>query len=258
MWRNHFQRINLGRFFEPYLSNAVRVLLGLLFITSSIFKITSPLNFSEAIIKMEVIPLFMVNYVTVIIPSVELICGIGLFFRIFQKGARYILFFLIILFTAVKIILLAKGLSVQCNCFGPLTFFSEVTPGSIGFNIFLLGGLLYLFIVDTAIGDFYDDMKMMFTGVLFISVLVNIPMQNNYLVYSLYKNSIIDIRFDRAESLIKQNSGVYIDSRDKIKYDESHIQGAISIPFQQIDESIKNVDKLTRDTPLFVYCDNAI
>lgn len=48
---------------------------------------------------------------------------------------------------------------------------------------------------------------------------------------------------------MKENEHIIIDVRTKEEYGESHIKGAINIPYDKIDES--NLDK---DKIIFVYC----
>jgi sulfur-carrier protein adenylyltransferase/sulfurtransferase len=52
-------------------------------------------------------------------------------------------------------------------------------------------------------------------------------------------------KLDRGESM------QIIDTRDPIKYEECHIQGAMNIP--QIDLP-DNIDKISRDIPIVIYC----
>ncbi len=62
---------------------------------------------------------------------------------------------------------------------------------------------------------------------------------------------------DMVELLKSGKDIVVIDSRPKIKYDESHIKGAISIPYSQLvkmgDDGAKLLDKF-KDRQLIFYC----
>jgi len=50
--------------------------------------------------------------------------------------------------------------------------------------------------------------------------------------------------------IMKENEHIIIDVRTKEEYDESHVVGAINIPYDEIDKDI-NLDK---NKIIFVYC----
>jgi len=47
---------------------------------------------------------------------------------------------------------------------------------------------------------------------------------------------------------------VVIDVRTPQEYAAGHIDGALNIPFDQIDKGIKSVKGLTKEQPILVYC----
>ena len=51
-----------------------------------------------------------------------------------------------------------------------------------------------------------------------------------------------------------ENNPKLIDVRTKDEYDEYHLDNAINIPFDSIGEDIKNVENISLDTPIIVYC----
>ena len=52
------------------------------------------------------------------------------------------------------------------------------------------------------------------------------------------------------EKLMKEKEYIIVDVRTKDEYDESHISGAINIPYDQMDENLT----LDKEKNIFVYC----
>ena len=51
-----------------------------------------------------------------------------------------------------------------------------------------------------------------------------------------------------------ENNPKLIDVRTKKEYDEYHLDNAINILYDSIKEEIKNIENITLDTPIIVYC----
>ena len=56
------------------------------------------------------------------------------------------------------------------------------------------------------------------------------------------------------EKILKYNDVIIIDVRNKDEYDSSHIENAINIPYEEIEEKIKDVNNINLDRPIIVYC----
>lgn len=54
----------------------------------------------------------------------------------------------------------------------------------------------------------------------------------------------------KLQDLMKENDYIIVDVRTKEEYNESHLVGAINIPYNEIDEDTK----LDKDKTIFVYC----
>lgn len=55
---------------------------------------------------------------------------------------------------------------------------------------------------------------------------------------------------EKLEKIIEENNYTIVDVRTKEEYEESHIKGAINIPYDQIDRTIE----LDKDKTILVYC----
>ena len=55
------------------------------------------------------------------------------------------------------------------------------------------------------------------------------------------------------ELISKDNDLIILDVRTKEEYDQGHIDGAILIPYDEIETHVKDIEK-SKDKPLLVYC----
>ena len=60
------------------------------------------------------------------------------------------------------------------------------------------------------------------------------------------------------ESVLTYNGVIIIDVRNKDEYDSGHIENAINIPYEEIEEKIKDVDNINLDSPIIVYCKSGV
>lgn len=51
------------------------------------------------------------------------------------------------------------------------------------------------------------------------------------------------------------NKALFVDARDYVEYEISHIKGAISLPYVEFDEYKSVLDTIPKNTPLVAYCD---
>lgn len=98
-----------------------RIILGVLFISSGIEKISDPGAFAVSIVNYKLVPLILVNTIAIVIPWLELIIGIFVLFGIKTEEASTVLSLLLVSFTIMVFIALLRGLNIDCGCFGTLT-----------------------------------------------------------------------------------------------------------------------------------------
>jgi len=120
----------------PALSFILRVILGGVFIFASWDKIQSPVYFAVAVENYRLIPDIVTNLVAVILPWLELYCGILLVSGLWYRSAAMIVLFLNMIFIFAILYALISGLSIDCGCFGTDT---TVSWGRVIEDFFLLG-----------------------------------------------------------------------------------------------------------------------
>jgi putative oxidoreductase len=106
--------------------------LSLTFIAASLDKIIDPLTFSKMISNYDITPYWTNNFVALILPWLELICGLILFFGIlynnntnkndkniffqYQEVANNIIILMLVWFIFILTIAIVRGLDIDCGC----------------------------------------------------------------------------------------------------------------------------------------------
>ena len=146
-------------------------------------------------------------------------------------------------------------LKLMCYFYGLLVKWSNTLPSQGNIHGFkshtgyhLLITRLYLvflyFKCYTLIGD--SMKKVLIIG---LFVLLICGCQSN----SMKSNGKIKCK-DIETILAYENNPKLIDVRTKEEYDEYHLDKAINIAYENIVDDIKNIENITLDTPIIVYC----
>lgn len=94
-----------------------RLLLAAIFIYAAVGKVANPEEFAESVAGFRILPISTVNLFAVVLPWVELVCGLSLITSIFMKSGAVLLAGLNIVFIAAAASAMARGLSIECGCF---------------------------------------------------------------------------------------------------------------------------------------------
>ncbi len=131
---------------HPFLVLLVRCFLGVVFVIAAIDKIAIPETFAIAVEAFKLVPTSAINIFALVIPWIELVCGVFLIAGVFVRASSAMLSSLLAIFIVSFISALLRELTIDCGCFGP----AHATP--VGWRkIFEDIGLLalgqYLFFV---------------------------------------------------------------------------------------------------------------
>ena len=96
----------------------LRFFLGGIFLYASWDKILHPEAFAEAIYNYRILPDFLINFSALVLPWLELFLGICIISGLWLPGAVFLVNLLMAIFFGALIFNLARGLNVQCGCFG--------------------------------------------------------------------------------------------------------------------------------------------
>ena len=103
---------------HPRLRVAARLLLGLVFIAAALQKIYDPPGFAKSIWAYELFPPWSLHPLALVLPWLELVCGLLLCLGWWLRAAALWLGLLLLSFTLALSINLARHHPVDCGCFG--------------------------------------------------------------------------------------------------------------------------------------------
>jgi putative oxidoreductase len=126
----------------PILTMTFRVVLGIVFIYSSLDKIYYPADFALAVQNYQIVPDILTNLIAIILPWIEFGCGLLLTIGLFRRESAGILAFLIVVFIIAMLSALIRGLDIDCGCYGLDT---EISWNRILEDIGLLFMAIYIF-----------------------------------------------------------------------------------------------------------------
>jgi len=96
-----------------------RLFLGFIFIYASSGKITDPLTFARIVENYKILPYSTIHLFAILLPWIELLCGVLLVFGLFVRGSSLLLLGLLTVFTCAVAINVARGIDIACGCKTP-------------------------------------------------------------------------------------------------------------------------------------------
>jgi uncharacterized membrane protein YphA (DoxX/SURF4 family) len=103
---------------NKYLLLILRLVLGGLFIFSAVTKIIDAEYFAKSLYNYRLLPEASLNFVALIIPWIELMVGVLLALGIFVRESALLGTVMMVVFIAAISMALARGLDIECGCFG--------------------------------------------------------------------------------------------------------------------------------------------
>jgi putative oxidoreductase len=103
---------------NKYVILAARIVVGAVFVVASIDKIASPDAFAANVLAYGILPYPLVNLFAVVVPWIELVCGVFLVSGVLVRSTSAMLSFLLACFVAAMIAALLQELKIDCGCFG--------------------------------------------------------------------------------------------------------------------------------------------
>jgi uncharacterized membrane protein YphA (DoxX/SURF4 family) len=105
------------RLAHPWLTTRVQIFLGLIFVVAAMPKIADPPSFAHMIYNYRILPGGLLNFSALVMPWVEILCGLVLILGIWTRPARWIITALLLLFIVAITINLLRNNAIDCGCF---------------------------------------------------------------------------------------------------------------------------------------------
>jgi putative oxidoreductase len=99
----------------------LRVVLGGLFVYAGAVKIADPLGFAEDIRNYRLVGQTLSFAVALVLPWLEVLAGAFLIAGVWKRGAALAITVLLVFFVVLTLVTMARGLDVDCGCFGSLS-----------------------------------------------------------------------------------------------------------------------------------------
>ncbi len=119
---------------------ALRLLIGGLFIYAGAIKFQDPQAFADSIASFQVLPRQAINLLALSLPPFEVMTGILLIVRRWQRVGALAILVLSVIFALALSQALVRGLKVDCGCFGAGAPSIWKTWASLGRDILLMAG----------------------------------------------------------------------------------------------------------------------
>ena len=107
-----------GPLSSPWLTIRVQFVLAAVFVVAAIGKILDPPGFAHEIHNYALLPGVAINALALVLPWLELVCGLALFIGVARRSSARILGILLVVFIIALGINLARKRPVDCGCFG--------------------------------------------------------------------------------------------------------------------------------------------
>lgn len=104
---------------SPWLTIRVQLALGVFFVAAALPKIVDPPSFAHMVYNYRIMPGGVINFMALVMPWIELLCGLALILGIWTAAARSIVAAMLLVFVAAISINLARGNAIDCGCFDP-------------------------------------------------------------------------------------------------------------------------------------------
>ena len=102
---------------HPWLTVRVQIALGVIFVIAALPKLADPPSFAHMIYNYRLVPGSLINISALIMPWLEVLCGLALILGVWTRPARNLIALLLIVFIVAISINLFRGNAIDCGCF---------------------------------------------------------------------------------------------------------------------------------------------
>jgi putative oxidoreductase len=123
---------------HPLVVRCCRLAIGGIFVVAALAKIGDLSSFAEQVHNFRIAPVPLENLLAMTLPWVELLAGLSLTLRVQERAGAWVATALMLVFTAAVGTALARGLDIECGCFG------TADASTVGLQKILLNGAMTL------------------------------------------------------------------------------------------------------------------
>jgi uncharacterized membrane protein YphA (DoxX/SURF4 family) len=123
---------------NDWLTLVVRLVVGVTFIYASFYKIVDPGSFAKSIWYYHILPGGLINLTAIILPWVEMLCGLSLILGVTYRGSVILVSLMTIVFVVAIASAITRGIDLDCGCFKAAKSSSSSAWQSLWFDVGLL------------------------------------------------------------------------------------------------------------------------
>jgi uncharacterized membrane protein YphA (DoxX/SURF4 family) len=98
-----------------------RLVLGGLFVYAGVVKVLDPLGFAQNIRNYDLVGQSLSFIAAIVLPWLEILAGVALAAGVWKRASALIISGLLVFFILLTLVTIARGLDVECGCFGALS-----------------------------------------------------------------------------------------------------------------------------------------
>ncbi len=102
---------------RPWLTVRVQIALGLFFVVAALPKLLDPPSFAHMIYNYRILPGALINILALVMPWLELLCGLALILGLWRKAASGLIAAMLLTFIVAISVNLARNNPIDCGCF---------------------------------------------------------------------------------------------------------------------------------------------
>jgi uncharacterized membrane protein YphA (DoxX/SURF4 family) len=122
----------------------LRWILAIVFLYAGLLKVFDPAAFAGDVDNYRMLPIWGVNLMAVVLPVLEVLCGLMLIFGKWLRGVSLVLIVLNAVFIFAIGSAISRGLDISCGCFG--TEAARVGFKKIIEDVFYLAGAVLIYL----------------------------------------------------------------------------------------------------------------
>ena len=96
----------------------LRLLVGGAFVVAGALKVADPAKFALDVSHYRLVPYELINLVAILLPWIEITSGLFVLAGIWLRAAALVITSLTVMFLVLIVSALARGLNIECGCFG--------------------------------------------------------------------------------------------------------------------------------------------